>query len=118
MIILAIIGLVVMGFILGKLSLHPCDSCPHWDYDIKSGKLSSLETRVFMLEKENERLNYIIDSHGGLKRMFEEEYFAHCRLCEKIFYSRDFKNKEISNLLNNITLSSKEIAKKLEMEVI
>ena len=117
MIITAIIGLVVMGFILGRVFSSSHCPCEDWDYDIKAGKLAGLETRVFMLEKENERLNYIVNSHGGFKRMFEEQYAAHCRWCQKSFYARDMKNEEVSSLLNKITLSSEEIAKKLGLEI-
>ncbi len=118
MIITAIIGLVLMGFILGYTFRTNNNHCvEHWDYDIKAGKLSALETRVFILENDNERLNYIVNQHGGLARMFKEEMYAHCYRCEKTFYSRDFKDKDVADELNKITLSTKEISKKLGFDL-
>ena len=114
MIIIAIIGLVVMGIVLGRMCFP---NCGHWDYDIKAGKLTSLETRVFMLEKENERLNYIINSHNGIKRMFEENYYAHCRVCERKFYSRDQKDEDVAQMLTDINVKSEKIADKLGFEI-
>lgn len=117
MIILAVMGLVIMGFILGYVTCNRPSCDLHWDYDIKAGKLSSLETKVFILEREQERLNFIINRHGSLKMMFEEQYYAHCKQCDRKFYSRDFKDKEVAEMLNNITLTSEEIAKKLGFDI-
>ncbi len=118
MITIAIIGLVVMGAILGyAFRGQPDNYCPHWDYDIKAGKLSNLETRVFILEKDNERLNYIINSHGGMVRMFEENYYAHCYRCDKTFWSKDEKGQKVADELKKITLSTEEIARKLDIKI-
>lgn len=118
MFIIAIVGLVVMGIFLGYMfrgSNNYC--CEHWDYDIKAGKLSALETRVFILERDNERLNHIVNQHGGLARMFKEQMYAHCYRCERTFYSRDMKDKDVAKMLNDISLTSEEIAKKLGFDI-
>lgn len=116
--IIAIIGILVMGVFLGYVFKSSSKSCyEHWDYDIKSEKLSSLETKVFILEKDNERLNYILNLHGGLVRMFRENYYAHCYKCEKTFWAKGQKDQEVADKLKSITLTSEEIAKKLGFEI-
>ncbi len=116
--ILAIIGLVAMGFILGFVSRNTDKTCGmHWDYDVKSSKIADLELRVFILERENERSNFLFKSMEAKKRCFEEHYAAHCQWCSKTFYSRDFKDKDVAELLSKITLSSEEIAKKLGFDI-
>ncbi len=117
MITIAIIGLIAMGVILGYNFRTPKNCCSHWDYEIKSSKLSSLETRVFILEKDNERLNYITNRHGGLERMFKEQMYAHCYRCEKTFWAKDQKDQDVADKLKSISLTSEEIAKKLGFDI-
>ena len=117
MFIFAIVGLVVMGFILGFVCRSPEINCSHWDYENKSMKVADLEMRVFNLERENDRLNHIYRSMEMKKRCFEEYYAAHCHTCSKTFYSREYKDKEVAEMLNRITLTSEEIAKKLGFDI-
>jgi hypothetical protein len=111
-----VLGLLI-GVIIGGIVGNHEPYCHHWDYDMKSGKVAGLETRVFQLERENERLNYVFNSYEMKKRMFEERYAAHCYSCNKNFYSSTPKEQEVADLLKKITLSSEEIAKKLDMKI-
>jgi hypothetical protein len=110
------IGLLI-GVIVGDVIGSHAPYCQHWDYDMKSSKVAGLETRVFQLERENERLNYVFNSYEMKKRMFEEHYAAHCYSCNKTFYSATPKGQEVADLLKNISLTSEEIAKKLDIKI-
>lgn len=118
MTILAIIGLVVMGMILGYACRGSERNCQHWDYDIKAGELASLQVKVLLLEQESFRLNSIVRAHGGLRKMFEENLYAHCYSCEKIFRGASLEDQEIADKLKSISLTSEEIAKKLGFDTI
>ena len=113
--IIAIIGLVVMGVILGRVSKNT--ETPYYvplgSRESVSMKCSGLEYKIFRLEQENSVLDFLYKSMEMKKRCFQEEYAAHCNFCSKTFYSREFKDKEVAKMLNDITLNSEEIAKKL-----
>ena len=118
MITAIIIGTAFVAFIVGYSFGRPKPfDCCHWDYDIKCGKVSDLETRVFKLESENSRLNFIVNNFDREKRYFQEIYAAHCYKCNRNFYSKDMKGQEVADMLKNITLTSEEIAKKLDIEI-
>lgn len=106
-----------LGFITGKgTDSHSDWRCPNLDYE-KERKYSALETRVFVLEKENERFNYIIKRHDLLKRNFEENYYAHCKWCEKNFYAKIPQEQCITDLLKQNMLNVEELAKKLDIKI-
>ena len=112
--IIAIVGLVVMGVILGRVSKNT--ETPYYTplgSKSVSMRCSDLEYKIVRLEQENSRLDYLYKSMEMKKRCFQEEYAAHCNFCSKTFYSREFKDKEVAKMLNDITLNSEEIAKKL-----
>ena len=111
----AIIGSIITG--IAKTSINDIP-CGHWDYELKSGKLSALETRLYVLERENERLSFIYRSMEDKKRCFHEQYVAHCNWCHKTFYSKDMKDQEVADKLKSITISAEEIAKKLDIKII
>jgi len=111
----AIIGSIITGIAKTSVDDIPCH---HWDYDFKVGKLAGLETRVYILEKENERLNYIYQSMTAKERCFKEHFAAHCHYCGKNFYSKDMQGQEVADRLKSITLSAEEIAKKLDIKII
>jgi len=116
-VIIGIIGLLAGMMLGGMISSSPSIDIPcAWDLD-KSVKLSNLEMKVFTLERENERLNYIFRSHEMKKRYFEEEYYAHCNYCAKKFYSKTPKSQEIADLLKKNVLNVEELAKKLDIEI-
>ena len=119
--IIAIIGLVIMGFILG----FSCRKSDTWhetvqlQYEIeKAKKIPQMEMRIFQLERDNEQLNCIYRSMEAKKRHFEEEYMAHCHYCAKNFYSKTPDEQKVADLLKSITLSSEEIAKKLDIRIV
>lgn len=116
----AIVGIVSfsIGIFCGKSS--PCHHEIYCDlYDIRLGKLGSLETKVYMLESENKRLNYLYENLIRDKRMFQETYAAHCITCNKNFYSKDEKGQDVADLLKTLDTSKgvKELAKKLDIEI-
>lgn len=101
------VGAIIGSIITGKVKTSVGDiPCHHWDYDFKVGKLAGLETRVYILEKENERLNYIYQSMTAKEN------------CGKNFYSKDMQGQEVADRLKSITLSAEEIAKKLDIKII
>lgn len=106
----------IIGLVAGGSSCQPVIS-PYWDYDIKSGKLAALETRVFILESENKRLNYLYESLTRDKRMFHEYMAAHCSSCGRNFYAKSLKEQEVADMLKKITLTSEEIAAKLDIKI-
>ena len=108
----AIVGAIffVLGLISGKCS--PCNS----GADLL-GKLSSLETKVYVLEQENKRLNYVYENMSRGKRMFHEYMMSHCSICHKDFYAKAPKEQDVADMLKSITLTSEEIAKKLDIRI-
>lgn len=84
----SIVGIVLfsIGVFIGKSS--PCHHDIYHDFcDTRLGKLGSLETKIFILEKENERLNFLYESLTRDKRLFQEYMAFHCGNCDKIFCS-------------------------------
>lgn len=115
--IIAVVGLVVMGAILG-FCLRGKESCvEHWDYDIKASRVSSLETRIYILESENQRLNHIFNNWQMKKRCFEEEYFAHCHRCNRNFYSKTPDTQKVADMLKTISLTTDNLAEKLDIKI-
>lgn len=114
----AVVGAVAfgLGIVCGKGS--PCDHMLYDFQETRLGKLSSLETKVFHLESENRRLQFLYESLTRDKRMFNEYMMAHCGKCEGKFYAQTPKEQEVADMLKSITLSSKEIAKKLDIKIV
>ena len=111
----AVVGVVLfaIGIFCGKASpcnhdLYGCGTiCPHWDYEIKSGKISAMETAIFRLERENERLTKIY-----------QDIERNCHYTSRVaFYAETPKQQEVADLLKNTVLNSKEIAKKLDIKL-
>ena len=114
----SIVGIVsfAIGVFSGKGS--PCHHEIYCDmYDTRLGKLGSLETKVYMLESENKRLNYLYENMTRDKRMFHEYMMSHCSYCNKNFYAKSPKEQDVADMLKKITLTSKEIAEKLEIKI-
>jgi len=113
-----LVGVLVGGILVGISKTSVDDiPCQHWDYAFKVDKLAELETRVYILGKENERLNYIYQSMTAKERCFKEHFAAHCHYCGKNFYSKDMEGQEVADKLKSITLSAEEIAKKLDIKI-
>lgn len=116
----AFIGSVLfaIGFACGKCS--PCHHDFNCDmYEIRLGKLGSLETKAYMLEQDNNRLQHIYESLTREKRMWGEYYAAHCARCDRTFYGKSPKEQEVADLLKKIDTSKsvEELAKKLDIDI-
>ena len=83
-----------------------------------SSECNHLETRVAILEMENKRLNYLYESLTRDKQLFHDYMASHCSICNKTFYAKSHKEQEVADMLKNITLTSEEIAKKLDIKIL
>lgn len=85
----------LIGAIIGAFFSDLCPCC-HWDYDIKSGKLASLETQLFLLEQENRRLmSHPFFSYRPVSYSEED-------------YLKDKKMKEVKKLMDTAKISLDE----------
>lgn len=85
--------------------------CDHWG-------LSSLQAKITVLESENKRLNFLYENLTRDKRIFHEYMAAHCGNCDRKFYAKTPKEQDVADLLKKITLTSQEIAERLDIKVI
>ncbi len=116
--IFAIIGLVLMGFILGFSCRKTRDPYEwHDGWNPMPAKVMDLEYKVLKLEQENKRLDFLVSSMDRNKRCFQEQYMAHCYRCNKNFYAQTPDEQKVADMLKTITLTSEEIAKKLDIKI-
>ena len=116
----SIIGIVAfaIGIFCGKSS--PCHHEIYCDLNnARFGNLGALETKVYMLESENQRLQCIYESLSRKERYFHEYMMAHCSKCDRTFYAKTPKEQEIADLLKTLDTGKtvEELAKKLDIKI-
>lgn len=79
-----ILVIIVVFLLLIIITRRSCD--PYLHHCERA--VSRLDSRLFFLEKENERLNHIVRNLESEKRNFKESFAAHCYSCERIFIKK------------------------------
>ena len=116
--IASITGLIlfIIGVFCGKISSFDDGLCCSIN-SLKVGSLDRLESKVYMLESENRRLNHLWESlirDRSLSSIMAN--YTKCE-CDRSFIAKSQKEQEVADMLKNITLTSEEIAKKLGMKI-
>ncbi len=108
---IAIIGFIIfiIGYMVGGTKT---------DYDTYFNDFE--KNRAERYKVENDRLVYELEMQRRKDRYYIgcDYGFPHPTvICEKRFYARDMKDKEISYLMNNTVMSVKDLAEKLDIEI-
>lgn len=111
------ISLVVVALIIGWIIGSSCssDNSLYAYQDVYLSKMIRIETQSFVLEQENRKLQYLCECLTRDKRLFHTYMSAHCARCDKGFYAKSPDGQDVADMLKNITLTSEEIAKKLDI---
>jgi len=123
LVIAILVGIVfwVIGLFCGMASpshsgscLTGHDLCHHWDYDIKSSKISSLERSIFLLEQENQSFRPYPRYYVGCDFGYEKDT---ARYHYVTFRGKSPEEQKIADLMQNTMVSVEDLAQKLGIEI-